>query len=489
MRNYIISMYQNIKDKIKSELKEQDDISLTCDAWTSPNCISIFGITAHWISKDWKLNELLLSAEKLDGSHSGDNMAKHLYDIIQDYEIAEKIFCITADNASNNRTMADQLQTLIQQFQTQHHLLSCFGHVINLAAKSGIRALSNAPYQNENDNPMHLINFLDDSLISRPDSILGKIHKTSSHLRQSPQRKAKFAQWVEASMATDEGTSGGPKCLILDVPTRWNSTLHMLERAHCLQLAYNMYVDHETALHDCKIDINDWLIIEDLIKLLKPLEEATVYLSGSKYPSISSLIPTYKYIEGEMDAIINSIQGRRMSPAARAIKEKIDKYFDAALLKPVNVCAMVLDPRFKLITFEDTDPRYNQVKIKFEQMAAKFDSYTVAPGEISGEEKKGIGHIFKKPKITNQRLEISTYLKEEIESRNINPLDYWRLRASSFPTLAKMARTYLGSPATSTPSERAFSKGRYIVTDNRGSLQSDRINELMCLNSWKKLGY
>ena len=54
-----------------------------------------------------------------------------------------KIFCITADNASNNGTMSKVLEQKLSEFKADQHMLGCVGHVINLAAKAALKALDN----------------------------------------------------------------------------------------------------------------------------------------------------------------------------------------------------------------------------------------------------------------------------------------------------------------------------------------------------------
>ncbi len=41
---------------------------------------------------------------------------------------------MTADNASNNLTMARELEDQIATFKEAHHMLGCTGHVFNFAA-------------------------------------------------------------------------------------------------------------------------------------------------------------------------------------------------------------------------------------------------------------------------------------------------------------------------------------------------------------------
>jgi hypothetical protein len=41
------------------------------------------GVTAHWISEDWELRSAVLSFQELPGSHSGENMAAHLLEVVK----------------------------------------------------------------------------------------------------------------------------------------------------------------------------------------------------------------------------------------------------------------------------------------------------------------------------------------------------------------------------------------------------------------------
>ena len=53
--------------------------------------------------------------------------------------------------------------------------------------------------------------------------------------------------------------------------------------------------------------------------------------------------------------------------------------------------------------------------------------------------------------------ELCQYLSEPVVSRTEDPLKWWKYNKERFPSLAKVARVYLGSPPTSVPSERLFS--------------------------------
>ena len=104
----------------------------------------IVAITGHWIDRDFHLHEALLTFKELTGSHTGENLASVIFDTLDDYNIAEKLHCITTDNASNNTKAMETLSTMLRRrkginwsHKTQH--IACLNHVINLAVQAFLR--------------------------------------------------------------------------------------------------------------------------------------------------------------------------------------------------------------------------------------------------------------------------------------------------------------------------------------------------------------
>ena len=67
-------------------------------------------------------------------------------------------------------------------------------------------------------------------------------------------------------------------------------------------------------------------------------------------------------------------------------------------------------------------------------------------------------------------LEIDAYFREPTQPEKFDPLEFWRDRQREFPTLAKLARKYLATPATSVYSERLFSEYGNIYEQTRSRL-------------------
>ena len=104
----------------------------------------MIAITGHWIDHDFRLHEALLTFQELTGSHTGENLASVIFDTLDDYNIAEKLHCITTDNASNNTKAMETLSNMLRRRKgikwshTTHHI-ACLNHVINLVVQAFLR--------------------------------------------------------------------------------------------------------------------------------------------------------------------------------------------------------------------------------------------------------------------------------------------------------------------------------------------------------------
>jgi len=104
------------------------------------------GITVHWIDTKFQLHDSLLAFHALEGAHTGENLAKYVLDTFVDFDLCEKLFCITTDNASNNDTMIKHLfdsildkTGILHDAENQH--IPCLAHVINLVVGAFLKNL------------------------------------------------------------------------------------------------------------------------------------------------------------------------------------------------------------------------------------------------------------------------------------------------------------------------------------------------------------
>ncbi|KAH9441799.1 hypothetical protein Pst134EA_032289 [Puccinia striiformis f. sp. tritici] len=172
-----------------------------------------------------------------------------------------------------------------------------------------------------------------------------------------------------------------------------------------------------------------------------------------------------------------------VQPADQMV-EKINTYLNSALQKPVYVCAMILDPRFKisfwknnenfiidhydisaediLKTFKDTGEELYKNLTKDKQ---KEPDQQVPPPVPKAKNFLPWHCINPLPEMNGIQEEIDRYLKEDIEPEGIEVLSpIGHTVRKTLPNLAMMVRQYLSIPATSAASKRVFSKGRRVVS-------------------------
>lgn len=97
-------------------------------------------ITGYFIDTDWQYREVLLGFEPLSGKHSGGvNLSAVVLEILQRYDIQDRILAITTDNASKNSTLVTTLDESIQSLNldpdTTVIRVPCMAHVIQLSLK------------------------------------------------------------------------------------------------------------------------------------------------------------------------------------------------------------------------------------------------------------------------------------------------------------------------------------------------------------------
>ncbi|KAL5509144.1 hypothetical protein EMCRGX_G004454 [Ephydatia muelleri] len=82
--------------------------------------------------------------------------------------------------------------------------------------------------------------------------------------------------------------------------------------------------------------------------------------------------------------------------------------------------------------------------------------------------------------------EYDAWLRLSDVMASLDPLEWWKIHCTQFPTIGKLARKYLAIPASSAPSERVFSRAKLIQDRQRWSLLPQRLEASIMLkhNAW-----
>ncbi|XP_043862629.1 E3 SUMO-protein ligase ZBED1-like [Drosophila santomea] len=77
---------------------------------------------------------------------------------------------------------------------------------------------------------------------------------------------------------------------------------------------------------------------------------------------------------------------------------------------------------------------------------------------------------------------LRTYFERPNEPADKDPLVYWMANGETLKPITRLCMKYLCIPATSTESERTFSKAGQIISDRRSSLKPKYLDMLLFLN-------
>lgn len=121
---YVPKLYTSVKENIRLMLRVVPFMSLTTDAWTGCNGGQFLGVTTTFIDEDWSLQTRTLACRPFNTSHTGINVAALIIDVLEDFNVNERIITsITTDRGSN---MINAILTVLKK---PH--ISCFAHVLN----------------------------------------------------------------------------------------------------------------------------------------------------------------------------------------------------------------------------------------------------------------------------------------------------------------------------------------------------------------------
>ncbi|EGZ18209.1 hypothetical protein PHYSODRAFT_497967 [Phytophthora sojae] len=183
-----------------------------------------------------------------------------------------------------------------------------------------------------------------------------------------------------------------------------------------------------------------WFMIQCLVELLAPFSVATTMLDGETYPTLISLHLFISSLKRSLDnqqifdVLYTSVEKEAYAMEVLSIMQSVRRSFSA-----------LLKQRFD----KEADP--------------------------------DLLWILLDPNMTNSAIfTADEYEKAREQSRHPpSALSWWKQNHSKFPTIAVLARKWLGCIATSVPSERAFSTVGNTVTKRRCSLKASTVRDMV----------
>ena len=190
--------------------------------------------------------------------------------------------------------------------------------------------------------------------------------------------------------------------LIQDCPTRWGSTLLMLQHVSEQQAAI-VAVLIEGKVQYLMPEGEEWNIIDNLINILEPFQKITEVISNEKFPTISSVRPLlYKLLEKTLK--ITSDDNATTKAMKEAVSKDLSNRYQTDTLKNVVNVTAILDPRYKELPFlssaesKEIFDYLEQLLIDMHLSCDSEESLEVASGERNEEQSSPIESPAKRPR-------------------------------------------------------------------------------------------
>ena len=78
--------------------------------------------------------------------------------------------------------------------------------------------------------------------------------------------------------------------------------------------------------------------------------------------------------------------------------------------------------------------------------------------------------------------EVEMYLQSKSPPRSTNIFEWWKLNEPRYPNIARLAKSMLCIPATSTAAERIFSSAGITVSKKRSCLKPENLDKILFLH-------
>lgn len=249
--NRILELYESEKKYVYSKVNEEaESIAITLDGWTSTATQAYMCVTGHYLTSAFQVNSVCLDVIRLEGPHTGDNIANNVINKVKE-SLTVSIISATTDNASN-------MSNAVSKTSVEHHVC-CAAHTIQLSIKV----------------------YIEKDLLE----LVTKLRKFVGHFSHSTQARDALNAVQQRIYSNEEKFQ--PLQLVQDVVTRWNSTYMMIERL--IELKTAIIIWQEETDFENSITAVEWEQVQLLYVFLQPFMDFTTRVSGQTYPTISSV--------------------------------------------------------------------------------------------------------------------------------------------------------------------------------------------------------
>ncbi|TKA70467.1 hypothetical protein B0A49_11647 [Cryomyces minteri] len=456
-RTWITQYYELSKETVRRSLNNAvSRITLSFDLWTSNsthkgNGMPLLGVVGHYLDKDIKLRTVLLGLPLVLGQHSGENIARYLLSVINDFSIGNKLGYSVADNATNNDTCLTELAKDLD-INVKQQRLRCAGHKINLVCKAILLGTDTDCYEDVLRNDEEEEAAVDD-----------RIEQFEAVLDSSDQAKA-WRAWHK------KGPVGKQPSFKLD-----------------------------------RLTSDDWTELTQIHYLLKPFKALSTRLQGNAvtgghgalWESLAALDYLLTHLE-EQKQQQDLLQPSHFKACVNLGWKKLNKYYELTHRIPAYAASVALHPARKYSWFtkhwKDTHPDWIEkakaaTRKQYKQYKRQYASEVRRSSPTSSE----LADFDHYNRIDHDDTALGDELDRFASSAPIackDPLQWWRNKENheQYPVLRHLAWDLLAVPAMSAECERVFSEAGHVLNTTRALTTEELAEASQCLKSWIESG-
>jgi hypothetical protein len=379
IRRRLQTLVSSRQKRVLKLLPASSKISIALDCWTSPFSQAFMAITGYFIDRDWVYREVLLDFKPIHGTHSGANLSNALMETLLMHGIEDRVFGLTTDNASNNKTLVENLQQVLAEGVIIIRI-PCLAHVIQLSLDQLLGHIKAVPKNDATetkwtDQQSRMAQENAQQHQRGICSTLNKIRYLAIYINASPQRRETFYgfQTQKVKLAP-----------IQDVKTRWNSTFLMLRRAKRLQSFFNPFCE-EYARLDLLLDAEEWRQIDYLLYITEPFFDFTLQLSKTRDITAHYTFKIYNKLFEHLEKSTKQLRRKRvlwkteMLDALTASRLKLDEYYaqtDHVRGHIFAICTMLAPiNKFQFFLTDDWDQEWrDQYRKSFQKALTPYQA-------------------------------------------------------------------------------------------------------------------
>lgn len=270
------------------------------------------------------LKNTCLAIEPLHESHTAAYLSEILLSVLDSFELnPENVTAIVSDSAANIK------RAVYDSFGRVKHL-PCFAHVLSHLVPDVLNSNSMTNVKDTITKVRNIVTLVKRSVVA------------SDELKRLQVRDGK----IESALK-----------FIQDVPTRWNSTLYMLERFLILE-EYIYPITLKCRIIPEMLTRDEIELLKNITSLLKPIERVITEISGDSYPTTSVIIPIIHCMqvalcswEPKQSQVYENVTETSMLFKNKLLQLTEQKFKDLEF-SPILAISTILDPRFKKLHFQ-----------------------------------------------------------------------------------------------------------------------------------------